>query len=80
MRLLLDTHIYLWVVTDDPKLSKAARKLISDADDVFVSSASIWEASPYERFTLRWCAIFLTFTVIRLIDFWLHKPCVSHFV
>jgi PIN domain nuclease of toxin-antitoxin system len=45
MRLLLDTHIYLWVVTDDPKLSKAARKLISDADDVFVSSASIWEAS-----------------------------------
>lgn len=45
MRLLLDTHIYLWVVTDDRKLSKAARKLITEADDVFVSSASIWEAS-----------------------------------
>ncbi len=45
MRLLLDTHIYLWVVTDDRRLSKAARKLIADADDVFVSSASIWEAS-----------------------------------
>ncbi|WP_158902301.1 type II toxin-antitoxin system VapC family toxin [Burkholderia sp. L27(2015)] len=45
MRLLLDTHIFLWSVTDDRKLTKAARKLILDADDVFVSSASIWEAS-----------------------------------
>ncbi|HEY3598231.1 MAG TPA: type II toxin-antitoxin system VapC family toxin [Paraburkholderia sp.] len=45
MRLLLDTHIYLWVVADDRKLSRSARKLISDADEVFISSASIWEAS-----------------------------------
>ncbi|QIE27378.1 PIN domain protein (plasmid) [Caballeronia sp. SBC1] len=45
MRVLLDTHIYLWAVTDNRKLSKHARKLITDADDVFVSSASIWEAS-----------------------------------
>ena len=45
MRLLLDTHIYLWAVTDDAKLSTAARKLITEADEVFVSSASIWEAS-----------------------------------
>ncbi|SPR95939.1 type II toxin-antitoxin system VapC family toxin [Cupriavidus taiwanensis] len=45
MRLLLDTHIYLWAVADDRKLSKAARKIISDADEVFISSASIWEAS-----------------------------------
>jgi PIN domain nuclease of toxin-antitoxin system len=45
MRLLLDTHVYLWAVTDDRKLTKAARKLILEADDVFVSSASIWEAS-----------------------------------
>ncbi|SIT41088.1 PilT protein domain protein [Paraburkholderia ribeironis] len=45
MRLLLDTHVFLWSVTDDRKLTKAARKLILDADDVFVSSASIWEAS-----------------------------------
>lgn len=45
MRLLLDTHVFLWVVADDPKLDKAARKLIVDADEVFVSSASIWEAS-----------------------------------
>jgi PIN domain nuclease of toxin-antitoxin system len=45
MRLLLDTRIYIWAVMDDPKLSKAARKLILEADDVFVSAASIWEAS-----------------------------------
>ena len=45
MRLLLDTHIYIWAVTDDPKLSQAARSAILDADEVFVSGASIWEAS-----------------------------------
>ncbi|KWE97875.1 MULTISPECIES: type II toxin-antitoxin system VapC family toxin [Burkholderia cepacia complex] len=45
MRLLLDTHVFLWTVTDDRKLSKSARKLIVDADEVFVSAATIWEAS-----------------------------------
>jgi PIN domain nuclease of toxin-antitoxin system len=45
MRLLLDTRIYLWWLADHPSLSKAARNLIVDATDVYVSSASIWEAS-----------------------------------
>ncbi len=45
MRLLLDTRIYLWWLADHPSLSKAARTLIVDATDVYVSSASIWEAS-----------------------------------
>lgn len=45
MRLLLDTHVFLWAVTDNRKLSQAARKLILDAEDVFISSASIWEAA-----------------------------------
>jgi PIN domain nuclease of toxin-antitoxin system len=45
MRLLLDTHVYLWSLMDDRKLTKAARKLILEADEVYVSSASIWEAS-----------------------------------
>ena len=45
MRLLLDTHIYLWWLRDDRKLSAKARKSIADADEVFVSSVSIWEAS-----------------------------------
>jgi PIN domain nuclease of toxin-antitoxin system len=45
MRLLLDTHIFIWAVMDSPNLGKEARKMILDADDVFVSAASIWEAS-----------------------------------
>ncbi|KVH06562.1 MULTISPECIES: type II toxin-antitoxin system VapC family toxin [Burkholderia] len=45
MRLLLDTHIFLWIVTNDPKLSARARSVISAADERFVSSASIWEAA-----------------------------------
>ena len=43
MRLLLDTHIFLWCIKSDRKLSKAARTKISDAYEVYVSSASIWE-------------------------------------
>ena len=45
MRLLLDTHVYLWWLRDDRKLSARARKSIADADEIFVSSVSIWEAS-----------------------------------
>jgi len=51
MRALLDTQIYLWVVPDDPCLSQEARKTIADGDVVFVSSASIWEASIWSGWT-----------------------------
>ena len=44
MRILLDTHVYLWWVADSRSLSKAARKKIAGADAVFVSAATIWEA------------------------------------
>lgn len=44
MRILLDTHIYLWWLEDSPSLSKSARKTIESAETVYVSSASIWEA------------------------------------
>lgn len=44
MRLLLDTHIALWAIVDDPRLPPAARDLIADLDnDVFVSAVSVWE-------------------------------------
>ena len=43
MRLLLDTHIYLWLNADDPKLTKQARKRIDEAQEVFVSSVVLWE-------------------------------------
>lgn len=45
MRILLDTHIYLWWLQDNPKLSKAGRDSIVSASEVYVSSASIWEAT-----------------------------------
>jgi PIN domain nuclease of toxin-antitoxin system len=44
MRCLLDTHAFLWWVSDDPNLGSAARGLIGDAEvEVFVSAATIWE-------------------------------------
>jgi PIN domain nuclease of toxin-antitoxin system len=43
MRLLLDTHIFLWAVAGSPLLKAATRRLISNADAVYVSAASIWE-------------------------------------
>jgi len=44
VRLLLDTHIALWAIVDDPRLSAKARALIVDpANEVVVSAASLWE-------------------------------------
>ncbi len=43
MNILLDTHIYLWWLTDDMLLSKKARELIQEAQTVYISSISIWE-------------------------------------
>jgi PIN domain nuclease of toxin-antitoxin system len=46
MRLLLDTHIALWALTDDAKLSAKARQLLSATEnEIFVSAASLWEIS-----------------------------------
>jgi len=45
MRILLDTHLYLWWLQDHPHLSAEARARILDATEVYVSSASIWEAA-----------------------------------
>ena len=44
MRLLLDTHVALWAIADDPRLSAAARLLIdAPANEVVVSAVSVWE-------------------------------------
>ena len=52
MRLLLDTHVYLWYLADSPKLSRTARTAIASADEIFVSAASIWEVTIKAGFTL----------------------------
>ena len=43
MRLLLDTHLFLWAVAGSPQLRPAARRMIEAADRVYVSAASLWE-------------------------------------
>jgi PIN domain nuclease of toxin-antitoxin system len=44
MRLLLDTHTFLWAITDDPALSGLVRnEILNDSNEVYVSSASLWE-------------------------------------
>lgn len=44
MKVLLDTHIILWALTDDEKLSQKARNIIlSKENEIYYSTASIWE-------------------------------------
>ncbi len=44
MKVLLDTCTFLWIITDDPKLSPHARSLFMDPDnDAYLSVASTWE-------------------------------------
>ncbi len=44
MNLLLDTHVIIWALTDDSRLSDEAREMIDDKSNmVFFSAASIWE-------------------------------------
>lgn len=46
MKLLLDTHIILWALDDNPKLPEHAKNLILDAEnDIYYSTASIWETT-----------------------------------
>jgi len=45
MKLLLDTHVFLWYISRDLKLPRAFLAAIRDpANEVFLSSASVWEA------------------------------------
>jgi PIN domain nuclease of toxin-antitoxin system len=45
MRLLLDTHVFLWYISADPLLPVAFRDAIRDpANEVSLSVASVWEA------------------------------------
>ena len=68
MRLLLDSHTFLWWVKDDPSLKRRARAAIADVDnECFLSHASIWEMaikaslgklklpSTIERFVVEHC-------------------------
>lgn len=44
MRLLLDTHVFIWYILDIQKLRVTVRALIDDEDnEILLSTASIWE-------------------------------------
>lgn len=45
MRILLDTHVFLWYLTDDVRLPASFLSAILNRDnEVYLSVASIWEA------------------------------------
>jgi len=45
-RLLLDTHVLLWWLSDDPQLGKITRQAIRDPrNQIYISAASAWEIS-----------------------------------
>jgi PIN domain nuclease of toxin-antitoxin system len=62
MKLLLDTHTFLWFIGDHPQLSKTAHSLLEADHDILLSTASLWEMAikiqlgklkldaPYETF------------------------------
>lgn len=44
MKVLLDTHTFLWWITDHPKLPSRVREIIGDGNnELFVSAVSGWE-------------------------------------
>jgi PIN domain nuclease of toxin-antitoxin system len=45
MRLLLDTHIFLWYITGDERLPGHFRRAIEESDAAYVSVVSLWEAT-----------------------------------
>lgn len=50
MRLLLDTHVFLWWLAGDRRLSKRVRSLLADESTIgLVSAASAWEIAAKVR-------------------------------
>ncbi len=53
MKILLDTHVLLWWLTDSDRLGKTARELVADpANDILVSMVSFWEIAQSHYRTL----------------------------
>jgi PIN domain nuclease of toxin-antitoxin system len=45
VRLLLDTHVVLWWLADDPTLAIEIKELLDAEPDCYVSAATLWEVS-----------------------------------
>ena len=49
LSILLDTHVFVWALTDAPELKASTRKIIEGATKRFVSAASYWEIATKSR-------------------------------
>ena len=73
MKLLLDTHAFLWLVDGNPNLSSTAQAALGDpANALFLSVASVWElaiktsrpnpqlrlSDPLEQYIAKWMAVY----------------------
>ena len=45
MSLLLDTHVVIWWLTDDPTLAEDIKDRLDHEPDVYVSAATLWEVA-----------------------------------
>ncbi len=43
MKLLLDTHVFLWFIDDSPALSTRGKALLEADNELFLSVGSLWE-------------------------------------
>ncbi len=43
MKFLIDTHIFLWFINNDPQLSPTAKTLLESDVELLLSVASLWE-------------------------------------
>lgn len=43
MQVLLDTHVFLWLVSGSRRLNRQAKAIIENSERVLISSATIWE-------------------------------------
>lgn len=43
MRLLLDTHVVIWWLADDPTLSDTLKSVLDSEPDVYLSPVTVWE-------------------------------------
>jgi PIN domain nuclease of toxin-antitoxin system len=51
---LVDTHVLIWLAVDSPRLSEAARALLTDPDNnIFFSAISIFEIATKDRLSKR---------------------------
>lgn len=86
MKLLIDTHTFLWFIDDSPRLSARAKALLESDVDLLLSVASLWElaikvsigklilAQPYDAFVPRQ----LTDNAIEILPVsWAHLGAVS---